>query len=378
MSEVNTKQTLGKFDITGYISVDSKVFTIGSKSKNNSTWTSNIFNPRIEGANGSSMYIRVQDGFDAVKGRTIYARSKDDKNLEIAFVDRNSAAILERVNEMSYIKIFTNRVKKINDSGKEYTTWNEPKKFLTMYDAIKFLKEIMPITSKNKVRLVGDLRYSKYNGNIQRNFDIKYIYILNDEEAGAEKALEFKFTQNVIIREGAADISKLKSEGIAIINSNLYVKKPKTKEKYELLDLPLIVRVNDDSEMEKKERAIKRCFTVTGDTIRRINIEGIFNVGYTTGNVTSDDLPDTALELIEDGLYSEEEVMGMFAKRDRVDELVFKRPIAKVIEGKLDLDLDETTYSIKDIEEAMKETDTDEVIRFDEEDNSILSELENC
>ena len=90
------------------------------------------------------------------------------------------------------------------------------------------------------------------------------------------------------------------------------------------------------------------------------------------------DIPDTALELIEDGLYSEEEVMEMFAKRDRVDELVFKRPIAKVIEGKLDLDLDETTYSIKDIEEAMKETDTDEVIRFDEEDNSILSELENC
>ena len=58
-NEVNRKQTLGKFDITGYISVDSKVFTLGSKSKNNPTWTSHIFNPKIDGANAAQIFFKI-------------------------------------------------------------------------------------------------------------------------------------------------------------------------------------------------------------------------------------------------------------------------------------------------------------------------------
>ena len=38
--------------------------------------------------------------------------------------------------------------------------------------------------------------------------------------------------------------------------------------------------------------------------------------------------------------------------------------------------MDETTYSMADIELAMKEND-DEVVKFDDEDNSLLLELEN-
>ena len=47
------------------------------------------------------MFIRIQDGYDSAKGKTIFARSTDDKQMEIAFGDRNNQAILERVNDMS-------------------------------------------------------------------------------------------------------------------------------------------------------------------------------------------------------------------------------------------------------------------------------------
>lgn len=376
-NEVNKKQTLGKFDITGHISVDGKVFTLGSKSKNNPTWVSHIFNPRIEGANGASMFIRIQDGYDSAKGKTIYARSTDDKQMEIAFGDRNNQAILERVNDMSFIKVFFKRVEKENESGKKYTTWEEPKKFLTMYDAIEFLNQIMPLGFKKKVRLFGDLRYSEYNGKAQRNFEVKTIYILTDnEEEGSERPLEFKFTQNIIIMGDAADTTRLDDEGVLTINAKLYVKKPKTKDKYELLNLPLVMRTNEEKGKEIYRQVANKYFTADTDKVRRVNVEGIFQCGYVSANVTQGELPEEALELIAEGLYSEEEVMKLYAKKEKVDELVVKRPIAKIVDGRPQVDMDETTYSMADIELAMKEND-DEVVKFDDEDNSLLLELEN-
>ena len=48
-NEINKKQTLGRFDIVGNIAVDSNVFALGGRGKNNQNWISNVFNPRVEG-----------------------------------------------------------------------------------------------------------------------------------------------------------------------------------------------------------------------------------------------------------------------------------------------------------------------------------------
>ena len=113
--EVNKRQTLGRFDIVGNIAIDSKVFTMGSKGKNNSTWISNVFNPRIEGSNGASMFMRIQDGYDEIKGRTLYLRSVNEESMEIKFQDRMNQALVSMVNEKSFIKVFTKRVEKVNE-----------------------------------------------------------------------------------------------------------------------------------------------------------------------------------------------------------------------------------------------------------------------
>lgn len=376
--ELNKKQTLGRFDIVGEIAVDSKVFAIGSKGKNNQAWISNVFNPRVDGVNGASMFVRIQDGYDEVKGKTLYLKTVNDESMEIKFGDRFNPILVEKVNERSFVKVFTKRVEKINEeSGNKFMAWEEPQKFLTVFDAINFLQTVMPLASKHKVRMTGDVRYSTYNGKLQRNFELKNFYILtNNEEEGKEMPLGFNFTQNIIVMKDAVKKDMFESEGVAAIDTKLYVRK--AKDQYEILDLPLIVRATEDNK-DTYRKMLEKYFTVDGDTVRRVNVEGIFQVGYVSGNIDENDLPQNALELIEDGFYSKEEVLKMFLKKERVDETLLRRPIVKMSEGiPTGIDKSDEDYTMEDIQAAMKEVSTEKTINIGESSistDSLLEEL---
>lgn len=376
--ELNKKQTLGRFDIVGEIAVDSKVFAIGSKGKNNQAWISNVFNPRVDGVNGASMFVRMQDGYDEVKGKTLYLKTVNDESMEIKFGDRFNPILVEKVNERSFVKVFTKRVEKINEeSGNKFMAWEEPQKFLTVFDAINFLQTVMPLASKHKVRMTGDVRYSTYNGKLQRNFELKNFYILtNNEEEGKEMPLGFNFTQNIIVMKDAVKKDRFESEGVVTIDTKLYVRK--AKDQYEILDLPLTVRATEDNK-DTYRKMLEKYFTVDGDTVRRVNVEGMFQVGYVSGNIDENDLPQNALELIEDGFYSKEEVLKMFLKKERVDETLLRRPIVKMSEGiPTGIDKSDEDYTMEDIQAAMKEVSTEETIKIGESSistDSLLDEL---
>ena len=124
---------------------------------------------------------------------------------------------------------------------------------------------------------------------------------------------------------------------------------------------------------------LEKYFTVDGDTVRRVNVEGIFQVGYVSGNIDENDLPQNALELIEDGFYSKEEVLKMFLKKERVDETLLRRPIVKMSEGiPTGIDKSDEDYTMEDIQAAMKEVSTEEPIKIGESSistDSLLDEL---
>ncbi len=375
--EVNKKQTLGRFDIVCNIAVDSKTFAMGTKGKNNAKWISNVFNPKIEGANGASMFLRIQDGYNEVEGKTLYLMSVNDESMEVKFADRLNPAIVSLVNDKSFIKVFVNRVEKVNEeTGNKFMTWEEPKKFLTAFDAITYLQSILPLASKNKVRITGDVKYSKFNDKIQKNFELKSFYILtNNEEEGKERPLGFNFTQNIILLKDCVDMSKFEEEGVATVKAKLYVKKPKVKDAYELLTLPLTIRATEENKNTYRNVLNKYMIIEDENKVRRINIEGFFQVGYVSGNVDEKDLPQTALELIEDGFYSKEEVLKMFLKRDRVDETIIRRPIVRLVDGTPKVDMSEEDYTIEDIKAAMVDSPSQsETINIDVEDDVISSE----
>ena len=138
--ETQKLQTFGNFDIVGNVTIDDKTFLMSERGKNNPNWVMNIFNPKIEGENGQSMFVRLQSGYDVKNGKTIYARSIADSNLEIAFGDRTNPELIKRANEKSFIKVGYKRETMKDEKGKEYIGWKY-EKFLDVYDAIAFLQK---------------------------------------------------------------------------------------------------------------------------------------------------------------------------------------------------------------------------------------------
>lgn len=370
------KTTNGYFDIVGTIEVDDKVFALDVPGKKNANWRMNTFNPKITGADGQSMYVRINDGYDVVKGKKIFAKSVSDTDLTIEFKDRFTEGIVSKVNEKSFFKVGIGKKTEVNEQGKEYKVW-EFKNFLTVYDLVRYLQEVMPLASKHKIRLTGRLKYSVYQEEVQRNYELQKVYILTgNEEEGKELAPGFNFTQNVVVTNGAVDTENFETEGIANINTQVVVRV--AKDKYELLPLTMKVRAEEEKRATYK-KMIDKFFTVEGDTVRRINIDGYFNSGFIAGAVTEEDLPEEAKELIEDGLYSIEDVLKMYATRERVDETVIKRPVLKKDKdsGKPVVDMSDSEYTMADLKaigEAVIVTETK--IEVSTEDEDFLAELD--
>ena len=369
------KPTLGYFDVIGEVAVDSKAFALLQAGKNNANWIQNVFNPRIDGADGQSKYMRFSSGYDTTKGKKIFAQSKSKTSLEIPFGDRKNQNMIDLVDDKSFIKVGIGKVIEKNaETNKEYKVW-EFNRFLDAFDAIEFLNKMMPLASKNKVRLVGKIKYSVYNDEVQTNYELQTIYLLNgNEEEGKELASKFCFTQNVLLTEGAVDKSKLETEGTVKVATNVYVK---IKQEYKVLPLEFMMIAKDDSQKETFKKVIDRYFDIKGDTVRRINLDCRFESGYIASNVEESDLPDDAKELIEDGLYSKEEVMKMYANKDRVDRLVITRPLIKKIDNKPQVDFNDKEFELKDLEGKVVEIAKDEVIQSESEVDELLSELEN-
>lgn len=371
-TEITQKpQTFGTFDIVGNVTVDDKTFLMSERGKNNPNWVMNIFNPKIEGNNGQSMFVRIQSGYDIKNGKTIYARSVADSSLEVAFGDRTNPELIKRASEKSFIKVGYKKELVKDDKGKEYMAWKY-EKFLDSYDAIAFLQKIMPLASTQKIHIKGTLKFSEYNGNISKNFELQSIWILtNNEEEDKKMPLEFKFFQNVLLESNCLDETKA-DEGKVKLHTKLYIKE---KKEYKVLPLDMIIPVNAENK-EAKMGIFKKFFTVDEGKIRRIRLEGRFRSGMIQGNVTKDDLNAEALEMIASGLYTEEEVMKTYVNREFIDELEIIRPSSKKVDEKILWDMDDDTYTPDDLEG--KEADIIEEVEVEEEEvNDLLNELEN-
>lgn len=367
------KQTLGSFNITGYITVDDKTFEMNKAGKNNKNWIMNVFNPKVEDKEGKSMYMRFMDGFDKVKGKRIFARTKDNSNIEISFADRDKEALLEQLDDFSFVKVGLGKEKvKDEETGKEYERWNF-RKFITSYDAIALLKEVLEIGKTYKVRMIGNQKFNLFNGNMNRNYDLQTIYILPEDDTSE---CDFGFKHNILLDSESVNMDKWAEEGIANIKAKVYQKK--NKNEYEVLEVPFVIRANEDNK-EKYENVIKKHLLVEEEgVIRRINIAGIYNCGYISGKVEEEDLPEEIKEMIKDGIYTKEQILNMNSKKERVDELVIRKPVIRRIDGILKVDKSNDEFKPEDLENLVVETEDEEIEIPDEElDDELLDELES-
>jgi hypothetical protein len=360
-------QTLGYFDVKGIITVTPDTFQVDLKGKNNPNWNYSRINMKMEDGQGGIFYLNASDGFDIVKGKTIYANIKDSKEqMQIAFGDRHNEEILKHIDDNSFVRVALRLVE--TEDGKR--SW-EYIKFLTLYDAINFLKD--RLQTGMKLRVTGRTRYSLYNNYLNKDFEIQAIYLLPEDDTSE---LGFKFNQNVLITSDSLDDSEWEETGVAKLNAKLYLKKK--KDVYEVLTLPLIVRSTEENK-KAVGTMIEKLFKVEGDTVRRIRLEGKYNTGYVASQVTLDDLPPETLELIELGLYTEEEILSKQANRSKVDEMLIIRPVVlRANENeKPRIDYSDTDYTLEDLENLIVQPEPEIVIETtsDDDDLSFLNEL---
>lgn len=374
-NERQIKTTMGYFDVVGKFKVDAKTFSLSQPGKNNPNWIQNVFNPKIEADEGKSMYMKFSSGYNKNEGKTIYARSTSETNLEIAFADRNNENIINLVDDKSFIRVgISKELVKDSATGKEYKQWVY-KKYLDTFDVVTFLQQVLPLDSEQKVRIQGVVKFTTYNGDVMRNYEIQSIYLLNNnEEEGKEMSPKLEFTQNVLLTKDCVNNDLDGETGIATINSLVMVKQ---KREFKTIPVKFLMKAHDEKQKATYKKLIDSFFNVPDGIVRRMTLEGIFEVGYVSGEVKEDDLPQEAKELLEMGLYSMEEVMKMYAVKDRVDNLLIKRPKMKVVEGKLNVEMSDTEYLPSDLEGKSAEVIEEEIIETDSSVDSLLDDLNN-
>lgn len=387
--EKKLRQSYGQFEVTGTIEVTpGRSFETDLVSKNNASYIYSRLNLKFEDGNGKTFYLNAMDGYDKVQGKQIRAQIKDSENGEAMFVnfaDRHNETILSQIDGGSLIGVAFDKTE--DEEGKK--KWNF-KNFLAMYDVIEYLKSRLQTGMRLQVK--GKTRYSEYNGDTQKEFQINTIKLIAEDEQEYSQAKKqmtpiqnnFTFRQDVIIQNGDVDLSEWDEKSIAKVKAKILTK---VKKKYTLLNLPLVIRAKDGDEEDKKKRklVIDKFLDVAEGTIRRIQLEGTYNTGYTSAKVSEEDLPEEAKEMIEMGLYDKEEVLQMYAKGDRVDEMLIVRPAFFAKKGeipKVNLsDADYTVEDLKGINQSEPEISvpwdaSEEVVEGEANDLSFLDDLD--
>lgn len=297
------KKGKASFNLIGRVKVTDKTFNLDNSY--DSGWTDNSMYVGVDCGGGNVIYAEMRSGFFPDKDNVIRAYSKDEKDdagksksVEIAWEDRLDESLYDSISDSSF---FTVGVEK---DIKEKTVY---KKFLTAYDAVDYLNE--HLEDGMIVNVKGTLGYSEYEENISTKKDITSIVLSKVED---EKDFKATFSQTILVDSksiGKKNEEKNTIELAAYVVD--YVGKPKIDgEKIEVRKNVVFpksfeVAINENPEITTK--MLQKFFKSKKGKVAEITVIGNLVEGGSTVAITEDDIPDDIKELIEMGLYSEEE-----------------------------------------------------------------------
>ena len=212
------------------------------------------------------------------------------------------------------------------------------KKFLTAFDAVEYLEE--HLEDGMIVNVKGNIGYSEYDDNVSVKKDITSIVLSKVED---EKDFKATFSQTILVDKdsiGKTDKEKNTVEVNAYVVD--YVGNPKIDGKkvevrknvtypkmFEFAineENPTLTAKVLDKYFKAKKKGVLHEVTVVGNLIE----------GGSVVNITMDDIPEDIKELIELGLYTEEEAKAKLAvgggRRER-RMVIVKPDITYVGEG---------------------------------------------
>ena len=370
------KKGKASFNLIGRVKVTDKTFNLDNSY--DSGWTDNSMYVGVDCGGGNVIYAEMRSGFFPDKDNVIRAYSKDEKDdegksksVEIAWEDRLDESLYDSISDSSFLTVG------VEKDVKEKTVY---KKFLTAYDAVDYLNE--HLEDGMIVNVKGTLGYSEYEENVSTKKDITSIVLSKVED---EKDFKATFSQTILV--DSKSIGKKNEEKNTIELSAYvvdYVGKPKIDgEKIVVrqnVTFPKTFEVGINENPEITAKMLQKFFKPKKGKVAEITVTGNLVEGGSTVVITEDDIPDDIKELIEMGLYSEEEAEKKIAvgnNGNREKRMIILKPdityVGKDENRKPTVAFEDAKYDEDDLyfyEQAINEA-------FANSENADISEMES-
>lgn len=319
------------FNLIGVPKINDYTFKIDEKSTK-SNWIYNSLNLGIDcGEKFGTVYCECMGGYSAEQAGVIYAHGKKDDGsddfetqIQVAWEDRFNENVLELIGDLCFMTVGLEKT----DKGNTFY-----KKFLSPYDAIAYIKE--HLTEDIVVNVRGNLKYSEYNDATQVRKNITSIVLSKVDDSSKYAA---HFVQSILIDKDSATLKPQgidKDKGVMYVDARVldYLKEKngvEIKGQYPY-DKQFEFSMNFDNEKQCKA-IMNKVFNVKKG-ITQFTFEGDFIEGGATVKATMDDVPDDIKDLIECGIFTEEEALKRCSSSgNREQRMVLRKPFTRRVE----------------------------------------------
>lgn len=328
------KKGKANFTLIGKAKINDYTFDINHEY--DSGWTSNIMNISVDCGDGNVVYAEMSGGYfppKHMRDNKIYVHGVKDDNgnmiddyentFTIDWDDRDNKTILDTIGKNCFITVGVEKDEKGNTFYKN---------FLTEYDAVQYLSE--HLVNDTIVNIKGVISYETDGEKVYVKKKITSM-ALSKAEPDNFKAT---FVQTILLDDKSIGKPDKEKNTISISAYVVdYIGKPKINDKkIEVkknfaIPVNMELAINDNIELTTKQ--ISKLYRAKKNEIIEITVEGNLIEGGSIINITADDIPDDIKELIDLGLYTEEEALMKCAvgNTSREKRMVIIKPVITYI-----------------------------------------------
>lgn len=319
---------MSNFALIGVAKVNDYTFKIDEKSEK-SSWIYNSLNLGIDcGEKHGTVYAEMMGGYSSEQPSAIYAHGKKDDGSDdfeakvtVDWDDRFDEEILDTIGDLSFITVG------LEKTDKDKTFY---KKFLSAYDAIAYIKAHLEDGMVVNVR--GNLKYSMYQDKVQVRKNITSIVLSKVDDTSKYVA---RFTQTILLDKASANLKNIdKDKSVMYIDARVldYMKEYNGKEVKGQFPFNKQFEFEMDFSNEAQCKKIMEKVFKVKKGITQMTFEGDLIEGGAVVTATLDDIPQDIKDLIDCGVYTEEEALARCSSNgNREQRMVLRKPMVRLV-----------------------------------------------
>lgn len=333
------KEWVQRFNLVGEAKLNDFTYRMDARSEK-SDWVYNSINLGVNcGEKHGTVFCELMGGYGSERDNVVYVHGKNDDKTDdfsnsytIAWEDRFDETLLEDIGDLCFTTVG------LEKTDKDKTFY---KKFLTPYDTIAYINE--HLEDGMVINVSGSLRYTLYNGTIQCRKEINSIAL----SSATPDKYRATFTQTMLLSKDSCTKDSLDKDRSALMVDAYILEKFKEFNGHDLTEngknkggqfVPL--RKTFEFPVELDEAGKKKIKSVLNSEnmfkvkkgIAQITFEGEFVETGATVQATLDDVPDDIKELIEMGIYSEEEALAKCSENgSRERKMLLRKPVIRMV-----------------------------------------------